>query len=310
MPIAVNDVRRDRFLENVLIANKNESFLADSLFTSKVVSKDTGEIGGISDDHLRIYESERSLYDRSRHEMEFEYTNPADYKIGYHDLSIYVPKRLQEQAENPFMPRRDAGIVALNALRLRRENDLAAQLTSTSVLTQNTTLSGSSQFQDAASQPETVIQNAMDTIQAAIGAEANSILLGRKVFMTLKRHPFFLSMISGLSVLSEEKLTMMLKDHFGFENVFVGRSIKVTSKAGQTVTKGAVWNNDVVVFRKGSGDFDQTLGFNLGLSGYQMKTVVYEDPIARKGDFVEVENAWQDKVVSTPAGFLIKDAVA
>ena len=310
MPIAVNDVRRDQFLENVLIANVNESFIADALFTPKTVVKDSGDVGGISNDHLRVYESERALYDRSRHEMEYSYNNPVDYKIAYHDLSTYVPDRLVEQAQNPFFPRRDAGIVLLNAMRLRRENDLAAQLTSTSVLTQNTTLSGSSQFNDPSSQPEKVIQDAKDVVHAAIGSEANSILLGRDVFNTLKRHPFFLSLISGISVLSEEKLTMMLKDHFGFDNVYVGKTIKVTSKQGQTETKGAVWNDDIVVYKKGSGDFDQTLGLSLSLAGYQMKSVVYREPTAQKGDIVEVENAWQDLVISPTAGYLIKSAIA
>ncbi len=310
MPIRVQDVRRDKFLENALLAVTNQGYIADQLFTPRTVTKDSGIIGGIGNEHLREYRTERALYDRSAHEVELSYTEEATYKIGYHDLSNYVPDRLQEQSENPFNPRRDAGIQLLESLRLKREVELASKVTSTSVVTQNTTLSGTSQFNDLGnSNPDTVIQSALDTVQSAIGREANSIMLGRKVMMTLKRHPFFLSLNSGLSVLSDEVIIRNLKDFFGFTNVYVGRQIKVTSAQGQAETKGAVWNNDILVYYKGSGNFDPTFGYNLSLSGYNLRATVRRD-IEDNGDIVKVSNAYQDLPVLTEAGFLIKNAVA
>lgn len=310
MPIRTLDVRRDKFLENALLAVTNSDYIADKLFTPRTVTKDSGIIGGIGNEHLRDYRTERALYDRSPHEVELSYTEEATYKIGYHDLSNYVPDRIVEQAENPFNPRRDAGLQLLESLKLKREVELANIITDTSVVTQNTTLSGTSQFNDLGnSNPDTVIQSALDTVQAAIGREANTIMLGRKVMMTLKRHPFFLSLNSGLSVLSDEVIIRNLKDFFGFTNVFVGRTIKVTSAQGQAETKGAVWNNDILVYYKGSGNFDPTFGYNLNLSGYDLRATVRRD-LEDEGDIVKVSNAYQDLPVLTEAGFLIKNAVA
>lgn len=308
--IKTQDVRRNKFLENALSAVTNNSFIADSILTPKTVVDDTGILAGVGNDHLRVYRSERGLYDRSSHEIDMNYTEEATYKIAYHDLSNYVPDRLKRQFKNPFNPLRDSGLKLLQTLRLRREIDLAAQLTSTSVLTQNVTLSGSDQFNDLAnSDPETVIQNAIDTVQGQIGEELNSIIIGRKVLMTLKRHPFFLGLFSGVKVLGQSQIEEALKEFFGFQNVYVGRTIKLTSAQGQAETKGAVWNNDIIVYYKGSGDFDPTLGYSLDLEGYGIRSRVrrHEED---EGDIVKVSQAYQDLPFYTSAGYLIKNAVA
>lgn len=312
MPISVSDVRRDKFLENYLYASVNKNFIADVALTSRTVTIDTGPIAGINDDHLREYDTERALYDRSRHEMTYEYEQAGNYAVGYHDLSIFVPKRLEEQALNPFEPKRDAGIVALNAIRLKRETLLANTLTSTSVMTNNVTLAGADQFSDLTnSNPDVVIQDAIDSVFEETGVEPNSMIIARNVFNTLKRHPFFLSMVSGIEAIDDNILTQLLKNYFNLTNIYVAKARRVTSAMGQTVTKGNVWNNDIVVYYKGDGLFEPTLGFNLALKGHNLRTIVYPDPLRpHGGDVVEVENAFQDLVLKAEVGFLIKNAVS
>ena len=311
MTISTSDVRRDKFLENFLYANVNRTFIADLAFTPRSVKIDTGPIAGINDDHLREFDSERALYDRSTHEMTYEYKEAGNYAIGYNDLAIFVPKRLQDQALNPFEPKRDAGIVALNAIKLKREVLLANKLTSTAVMIQNVTLVGPDKFSDESnSNPDSVIQDAIDSVFESTGVEPNSMIISREVFNVLKRHPFFLSMLSGIKTVDENVLMTLIKSYFNFTNVYVAKARKVTSKMGQTVTMGNVWNNDIIVYYKGEGLFEPTLGFNLTLTGHNLRSVTYPDPLRpHGGDFVEVENAFQDLVLKPEAGYLIKGAV-
>lgn len=297
---------------NVLLAYTNNDFIADMVLPSLPVKEEAGKIGEMGTNHLRIYDSKRSLSDEGQHRMEFVYTQDKSYMVEYYDLESYIPDRLINQAQDPFDPKRDAGISLLQALKLERENALAAAMTSTAVVTNNVTLSGTSQFNDYVnSSPEDVIETGRNTIQLAIGREANSMIIGRKVFNTLKRHPFFLEMVKGVKVISASVLMELLKDYFEVKNVFIAKAIKISSEEGQAVTKAAVWNNDIVLFYRpdSASMFEPSFGYQFTLTGQNMRasTRRHTNDV---GDIEKVEWAYQDKVLDPNCAYLIKNAVA
>lgn len=307
-------------LTNVLLAYTNGEYVADQILpVVPNLAKETGKIPQMGNSHLRTYSSKRSLYDQSAHRVSFSFNNDNTYAIDYFDLSSYVPDRLQEQLDAPFDARNAAQMTVMQALMLEREVALAAIMTSTAVLTNNTTLSGSSQYTDPTSDPATDFDTARDSIQSKIGREANGMLMSRNVANALRRHPWFLeiaqSVIKGGTptgkALSVEGLVEVLKSWYKLEYVVIGSAIKITSQQGQTETKGQVWGNDIVFFYRASSPslFEPSFGYSFQLQGKQLQTRVRREPVEDKGDVVEVLWAYQDNILDVNAAYLIKSAI-
>lgn len=317
----VTSGRIDPQLTNILLAYSNPMFLADQILPTVPNLKDeAGHIPQLGTSHLRVYTSKRSVYDESSHRIGFEVSNDAKYHIDYYDLDAYVPDRLQQQLQSPFDAQNIAQKTALDSLKLEREVGLAALMTSTAIITQNTTLSGSSKYTDGAnSNPDSDFDTARDAVQNGIGREANAMYMSRKVANALRRHPFFLQIAqSSLNggkakgdALSVNGLIETLKAWYNLDYVFVGSQIKVTSQQGQaTVTKGAVWGDDVVFFYRPTGPalMEPSFGYSFQLAGQNLRTSIrrHEND---KGDLVRVDWAYQDKILDTNAAYLIKNAV-
>ena len=223
----VSDVRTDKLLTSILLAYTNPEFIADRILpTVPGIKDDTGDIPQLGNSHLRSYVSKRALFDQSQHRIEFTYSHDQKYAIEYYDLETYVPDRIIEQQESPFDAERDGAFTTMEALKLEREIALSAALTSTAILTNNITLSGTSQFNDGAnSDPSSVAETARTTIQGKIGREANRVFMNRKVFNTLKNHPFFLEKVKNTAYLSGAKLMELIKDEWEVDEVIVGKAI-------------------------------------------------------------------------------------
>lgn len=138
---------------------------------------------------------------------------------------------LVEQFQLPFDARKIATRYVSEAMMLQKEIALASAMTDTAVITQNTTLSGTSQWDDYNnSNPQDDIETGRDAVFSGTGLDPN-----------------FLEHVKGITALTPEKLQELMMRLFEIEHVFVAKSLKVTSKTGQTVTKGAVWGNDFVM---------------------------------------------------------------
>ena len=317
----VENGRVDPQLTNVLLAYTNSDFVAEKIMPTVPNLKDeSGVIPRLGNSHLRVYSSKRSLYDTGEHRINYTLDNDLTYKIDYYDLDAYVPDRLQEQLQKPFDAKNAAQKTVMDALMLEREAGLAAMLTDVTVVTNNTTLSGSDQYTDTVnSDPQGDFDTARTTIFDAIGREANYCLMNRKVANTLRRHPFFteraIAMLGGKATkdgsLSMSAFIETMKAEFDLEEVIIGKSIYVSSKEGQTETKAQVWGNDVVFFYRPSAPslYTPSFGYSFQLTGYNKQTRTRRHT-SDFGDVVVCLWAYQDKILDTDAAYLIKDAVA
>lgn len=313
--------RVNPLLTNVLLAYTNASFLADMIMpTVPGLKEEAGKIPQLGNSHLRVYSSKRSLYDESDHRINYSLNIDNTYQVDYYDESVYVPDRLQEQLQKPFDAKQAAAFTAKNALMLERESALAALLTSTATLTQNTTLSGTSQWTDTVnSTPDVNIDTGRQAILAATGRYPNGVVMNYKVANAMQRHPFFLEIalrsLSGgagkPTVLSKQGLIDTLKAWYGFQYVLIGEQIYVNSKQGQTETKTNVWGSDFVMFYRPSGPslFEPSFAYSFQLQGRNLK-VKERRHTNDKGDIVECEWAYQDNILDVNSAYLIKDATA
>jgi len=209
---------------------------------------------------------------------------------------------------------------AMEGLLLERESALATQMTSTSVLTNNTTLSGTSQYTDKVnSDPSGDFDTARTSVFDAIGREPNIVLMNRKVANALRRHPFFTERAVGFvqggktaaQGLSMSAFVALMKSEFDVDDVIIAKSINITSKEGQTETKAQVWGNDVVFFYRAPKPdlMAPSFGYSFQLAG-QNRAVKVRRHKKDKGDIVEANWAYQDNILDVDAAYLIKDAVA
>lgn len=317
----VTNGRVDQRLTNVLLAYKNPSYIADRILPTVPGLKDnTGLIPEMGTAHMRVYQTKRALYDESEHRINFTINDDKTYRIDYYDLDSYVPDRLRDQFRAPFNAYNAAQMTVLEALKLERENALATALTSTTILSNNTTLSASTdKYTDTVnSDPETDFDTARDSIQGLTGYEANAVYMSRAVVNALRRHPFFLeiaqsSLKGGASktdALSVNAFVETMKSWYELEDVIIGKTIKVTSKEGQTETKGAVWGNDVVFFYRPSTPslFAPSLGYSFQLLGQNMRTVIRRHK-NDKGDLVEAAWAYQDNILDPNCAYLLKSVI-
>ena len=311
--IAVGDVRLDKRISNVLMAYTNNQFIAGQMMPTIKVTNRTGKIPVLGNSHLRVLDSRRSTYDETSHRMKFTISTDKTFSIDDYDMDIYVPDKLLEEQEAPFDLRRDAQLSLLQAMMLERENALAEVFTSTTIITNNTTLAGNSQWSDEVnSTPDTDVETARDTIHDAIGREANSMYMSRAVFNKLKYHPLFVNRVSGVKVLDGKVLAQLIKDLWEVENLYIGGGIKITSNEGQTETKAKVWQNDCVLFYRAPRPsiYEPSFGYNFVIPKKNMKASNRREPNADKGVLERLDWSYQDKILDTNAVYLIKNAIA
>lgn len=319
----VSQGRVDQRLTNVLLAYTNENYYADKFFPIVGGLKDdSGYVPKMGKQHLRTYSTKRALYDRSSHEIKFTIDTDDTYKIDYYDLESFVPDRIKDQFRAPFDALNAAQITTLEAMKLDRDIAAAAALTDTSILTNYVTLSGTSQFSDHVnSDPLGKIKTACQTIFGKIGRMPNRMSIEHRVLDELAMHPQIrevaMAKIAGgvpaTAALDGSSVINVIKAQFPWiKEVVVPMGIKITSQEGQTETIGEVWNKDIVVYYTPDSPtlMAPSFGYSFQLQNQNMRSVVRRDAVSDKGDIVETDWAYQDKILDANSAYLIKSAIA
>lgn len=313
----VSDVRLNKVVANVLLATTNESYLADMFLPTISQKNDTGEVPQWGDAHMREYKLERAANDTSLHYVEVEAKGNIEYKIRDYDVTHKVPVKLIEQQEDPYSLLAQSGISAREIMKLNRDIALAEQLTNTSVLTKNVTLSGSAQWSDETSSPYTNIEAGKTSVLLNTGAEGNSIYMSYNVATALRSHPEYQNLFSGgkgnvAGGVPLKAFEQLLKDVHGFDNVFIGKTTKITSKQGQsTITREFVFGNDCVVFHRATAPSIMTasFGYSFVTPKKNLNTAAWLDPVGKKFYNVEAKLSFEDKILMPDAAYLIKNCI-
>lgn len=316
----VNQGRVDQQLTNVLLAYTNPNYFADMIFpVVGGLKDDNGIIPSMGKAHLRTYVSKRSVSDEGDHRIDFQIDNTQKYAIDYYDLSVYLAQRIIDQMRSPFDARNGAQFTCIEGLKLEREIAVAASLTSTTILTNNQDFTSTTarQYQTAStSTPLTDIGDAVEGVFLKTGRQANKLIIESRVANALRRHADIKAIaIAGLNggkskitELSESGLVETLKSWFNLEQVIIVKGVKVTSKEGQTVTMGRIWNPDIVAYYCPSVPalMAPSFGYSFQLAGENLRTIVRE---VKHGEEVEVDWAYQDMIVDADAAYLLKGCV-
>lgn len=299
-------------LTDIAIGYKNQNYIASRIFPDLPVAKQSGKHFVYDQGQFRLIETRRGQGGRSK-EVSHNITTGSAYFAEDHALKEFVA---DEDVENNVQTRRDPFIDATeniqSMLDVAREKELADALSDTAVLTQNTTLSGTSQFSDYGnSSPFSVIETAKQTIHSNLFVAPNTMILGKQAWDKLKLHP---ALIERFKYTSDTPISpAQAASLFEVQNIIIAENGYNTSVEGQTDAMSYIWGKHIwlAYIETNPGPKTITLGFNYRWKSREVKRLRGVDEEDRQGTYVRVGKDYYDqKLVSATAGYLIKNAVA
>lgn len=304
--LTISDVVVDPVLSNISKAYSNEMYIADMLFPVVPVGKQTGKYYQYNKAKFRRNKTLRAPGGKAN---EVEYgLSTASFEAVDHALKEKTPWEIIEQADSALSPESDATENVTEQLQIDKEIALATSMAATATITQNTTLSGTSQWSDYTnSDPISDIKAGMVVVQKAIGRKPNTLLLGKPTFDKLVDHPDVVEKIKYTNL--GTATTDLLARLFNVENVIVAEALYNTAVEGATDSLDYIWGKHAwlcyitprVALRT------ITLGFTFRWKDRKVKKWDDEDMEAR---FVRVNENYVQKFVAAEACYLIKNAVA
>jgi hypothetical protein len=303
----------DPVLTNVAIGYQNAAYIAELLFPTIPVKFQSGKHFVYDQGRFRVVPTKRSSGANSQ-EMQLKLTTGNPYFCEDHALKQFVLDEDVDNAQTPTDPFTDATENLMDLHLVARENEVATLITSTSNLTNNVTLSGTSQWSDYSnSDPFADIELGKQTVHANIHQTPNILVIGKQAWDKLKLHP---ALIERIKYTGRGPLTTdMVASLFELDQILVGGAAKNTAKEGQTDATSYIWGKDAVLLYKPARVAPKTIALGLTYV-WQGKTLQVErlrgtDEEDRKGTNVRAGNWYYDtNIVAASAGYLLKSVVA
>lgn len=298
----------DKALTNVSVKYTNNQFKADEIFPVLEVDKKTGVYYVYDKSNLRKEDSRRvgsaKTAEAGRNMSKTSY-GPLDE----HALKTGVTKDEMDNYDSPLSPMVDATEHVTEKMAIEKEVDLATDLANTAIVTQNTTLSGTSQWSDYAnSDPFTNIEAGLTAVRKNGVVEPNTAVMSQTVWDKIKHHPDLLDRVkwSNRGVLT----TAIFADLIGVQNVIVCPAVYNTVDEGQTDSLDYIWGKHFWVMHVTPRPGLKTVsgGYHLTLkNGRYVDRWQDEDT---KTEWVRANDYYERKIIAVEAMYLIKNAVA
>jgi hypothetical protein len=306
--LIVQNSYNNPLLSNVSVRYNNPEYIADQVFPIITVPKRTGNYFVYDKENLRVpVETRRAGLSRANR-VDFNTTKASYGPLTGRALEQGVDEDLLKEAQDPLAPLTDATMNVADKMLLQREQDLANMIFSTSNVTNNTTISGTNQWNNlSTSNPLQDVQSAILSMKQNTQTP-NTMIMGYQVWTQLINHPVFQDRIkySQLGVLTLELAARL----FNVQRIIVGETIVNTAVEGQTDSLGFVWGKSVVLanIKPTPGIRDVSFGYHLTLAGEKFVDNWYEQ--ALRGYFVRNNDYYDRKIIAQEAGYLLYQAVA
>lgn len=294
--------------------NDSGEYIAEQIFPVVEVPKPTGKYWAYNKDNLRAGGTNIDL--RTGRSKTSEVTFGKSLKdfgpLQEHALKDFITTDEYRDTDSPLEPETDAVDNLNEVMKLAEEISLANMLTDVAIITQNTTLSGTSQWNDYAnSTPFADIKAAVIAARNASFKAPNTIIFGQDVWLQLVDHPDLLDRIkwSQLGIVTEADFVRMFAS-YGITKVLVGKAMRDSAIEGQTATLGSVWGKNVIL-----GYVTPNPGLRTVNGGYTFrlrggKYVDKWDDKDPKGTWVRNNDYYDQMLFASELFYLIKNAIA
>lgn len=308
------DLYVDAPLTNVSVAYKNTDYIADLVLPKIPVRQETGLIWTMGTENFSIKDMVRGDKSRSK-QSGYTVDSSATYRIINYALSDMVTEGMRNQAVNPMQPETDTTEYLTEQLMLNKEYIVGAALFNTGATGfsgYTETLNNSSiryQWDDYTnSTPLEDAAYAKNKIATNSGATSGIIMVvGADVWQQLENHPDVLDRIkyTQFGVITEQLVAKAMQ----IDNIFVGQALYNTANEGQTASLSRIWGKYALFMHKPA---------NVGLKTAATAALIHGGNYVRKwteqairgATVIEVEEAFQAKILSAKSGYLFSTAVA
>lgn len=295
----------DPVLTEIVRGYSNEEFVAEAIFPEVPVPKEAGQIPEFGKEAFRINNTERGMRAKSNR-ISPEGITKIPFQTTEHDLEYPVDYR--EDEESMWNEQEYGAYVAQTGIELRREKMAADLATNPSNYPTGNklTLSGTSQFTHASSDPLGVVEDGKEAVRGKIIKRPNIIVVGAATHSALKKHAQFKDYIkyTRTPITTEE----LLAEFFEVDRYVVGRAAYVNNAN----TPVDVWGDFMImayVPRARSNVprnmYEPSFGYTLRRNNFP-EADMYEEN-GGKISLVRSTDNYEVKIVGSDAGYLVSD---
>lgn len=291
-------------LTNISVGYHNDSYVADILFPTVTVDKETG-IYFVSD-----REGQRAPADAKRAELgrANRVTNTlsqATYSLEEKSLETPITDRVMRNYSDPFDPKKNATLLVTEKLALDKEKDL--QTTILAAASGANTLDENSSWATASTDIIGHVRTARTFVKKSTGHKANTALLSQVALEDVLKNTAFIDQVKYTQIADEATLLKLIARFFDVERVIIGDAVENTAKEGQTDVIDYVWTDVAVIAYVAPNPALETpsAGYHLQLRDARFVDEWYEQEI--KTTFVRANDFYDNKIVDPNAMYIFTD---
>lgn len=307
------DLYVDKPLTNVSIKYSNQEYIADLVIPRVPVSQETGIIWSYGMQNFNLKDMQRGDKSPSKRSS-YSVDHSTTYRIINYALSDVVTAGMRAQADAPMSPDVDTTEYLTEQLALNKEYLVGSSLFSTanfSGYTEALSASATRYRWDnyTNSNPlEDISYAKRSKIAKNSGASSNIwVVMGDEVFEKLENHPDMLDNIkyTQTPIITEDLVAKLMK----VEKVLVGKSMYNTANEGQTASLSPIWGKFVLVMHRPPKAGLKTAATAALIHGGNFVRRWTEQQL-RGADVIEVEEAFETKILSARSAYLYSTAVS
>lgn len=328
-PTGSGNVRIDQVLTNISLGfPRNTDYVGNLLFPQVKVTKQSDKYYVFGKEAWLAENGDYRAPGTEANEIPGMQVSLDSYYAQEHALQHAIPDEERENTESPFQPDKDAAELLTGKILLGRELAMRDLVTNASNYASglSTTLAGTQQFSNPASDPIGVIKGAVEAVHDKLFMEPNTMIMPRQVYRKLVDHPAFIERIkySERGVGSLE----LIKELLEFDNIIVpgvAYSADPVGTPGNKVKGSYLWGKDIVMayVPPAPGKKVPAFGYEYTwtINGQEMSVDRWrEDP--RVSDLIRLRRRYDLKLTGVEidpdspdfgksiSGYLIKNAVA
>lgn len=300
----------DPVLTTISRGYSNTDYIGNSLFPVVSVEKEAGKIPLWGKQGFKLWNTARAVKADSN-DINSPWLTLGDYLLTEHDAQVKIDIRETEEAMIPYEARSAAHTANQLLLGIEKEQaDIAFNVATYD--TANKVVMADDYLNEAAIDPIAYIHAKKALLKALIAKDANTIVMGQRVWDFLKFHPKIKEYVTINGVFQAVASLQKLAELLEVSQVLVGSSMYAEGAEGsETFTE--IWGNAILLaYVVPPTGLDRDIsepcfGYTLHKNGnpYSDK---YDLP-GGKLRYVRSTDNYQVKVVGAESGFLISSPI-
>lgn len=299
----LEDLRVNAYLSEVARGYTNNAFVAENLFPVIESELEKVDIFEFNKEAFSVYNTERAIRANSN-VVSPKGFNKKTTTLTEHDLAYPVDYREDEESKKVKLQLHATNVVT-EGLKLRHEKQCAdlVQNVDNYPTGNKITLSGTSKFSDADSDPVGVIEDAKDAVAAKIAQDPNTMIIGQESWKVLKRH----AQIAGLISNNQNKIVTLnfLKEIFEIPNIFIGKAVFLDEDDNFL----KVWQDNIILAYTANlssrTEYDPAFAYTV-----RKKNSLFIDEYEKEGKkikYIRATDIYTPFMVGPEAGYIIYD---